>query len=497
MTLEDLIARYATSAFGLALLVLVVVLRALTRERSYRRELRGVQIYLLLFLGTAALRALAPDRWRRVDKALFVAGLVLFAFAVIRGAEATWSLVQRRRTGVEVPRILRDLFDGVLFVVVGLIILQATLSIDLSAVLASSAVLSLVLGLALQDTLSNLFAGLSLQAERPCGEGDFVRIGAQQGKVLEVGWRATRLLTGAGEALTIPNNTVAREAVFNLTRLGAAQRKVALQVSYAVPPNALKEAALKTVQAHPRVVPEPAPLVRTIDLGSSGIGYEVVFWVARFEEGLGVEDEVRTQLWYRLHRAGIALSPLGSEVRLARSGRPAAGTAQVDVGALLEQVDFLAPVDPPLRAALAARARVERFGGGELVLRQGQTEPAPFYVVAEGEVAVRVRGQDGRDREGARLGPGEFFGEMGVLAGESGAATVVAQGDCALVTLDRQAFEELFRRAPEAAKKLADVLTRRREALARAASATPAEAARPPEGPAVLERLKGIFKHLR
>ncbi|HUK66569.1 MAG TPA: mechanosensitive ion channel family protein [Anaeromyxobacteraceae bacterium] len=497
MTLEDVIARYATSAFGLALLVAALILRSISREQAYRRDLKGVQVYLLLFLGTAALRALAPDRWRRVDKALFVAGLVLFAFAVIRGAEATYSHVQRRRTGVEVPRILRDLFDGILFVVAALIILQATLSIDLSAVLASSAVLSIVLGLALQETLSNLFAGLSLQAERPFGEGDFVRIGTQQGKVLEVGWRATRLLTGAGEALTIPNNTVAKEAVFNLSRLRTAQRKVALSAGYGVPPNALKEAALAVVQAHPKALQDPAPVVRTVDLGQNGIAYELVFWVGRFEDGLPVEDDVRTQLWYRLHRAGIALSPLGSEVRLARSARPAAGVAEVEVKTLLDRVDFLAHVDAPLREALALRARVVRFGQGEVVVRRGEVEPSPFYVVAAGEVAVRVRSVDGSEREAARLGPGDFFGEMGVLAGEAGEGTVVAVKDCALAALDREAFAELFKQAPEAAKKLAEVLARRREALSQARSETTVPAARPPEGPAVLDRLKGIFKHLR
>jgi small-conductance mechanosensitive channel len=498
MTLEDLIARYATSAIGLALLVVVVILRAFTSEPAYRRELKGAQFYLLLFLGTAALRALVPDRWQRPDKILYVAGLVLFAFAVIRGAEATWSLVQRRRTGVEVPRILRDVFDGVLFAVAGLIILQATLSIDLSTVLASSAVLSIVLGLALQDTLSNLFAGLSLQAERPFAEGDFVRIGVQQGKVLEIGWRATRLRTGAGEALTIPNNTVAREAVFNLSRLGATQRKVTLSAGYGVPPNALKEAALSVVRAHPRVVSDPEPVVRTVDLGQSGIAYDLVFWVARFEDGIPAEDDIRTQLWYRLHRAGIALSPLGSEVRLARAARPAAGAAEVEVRALLDRVDFLAPVEPALKETLASRARVVRFGRSEVVVRPGEADTAPFYVVAVGEVAVLVRAPDGSEREVARLGPGDFFGEMRVLAGETGEETVVAIRDCALVALDREAFGELFQRAPEVAKKLADVLSARRAAQPRASSAAATSlASPPPEGPAVLERLRRIFKHLR
>lgn len=499
MDLEEILARYATSAFGFALLVAMSAARAVTADDTFRRDLRRAQGYLVAFLGTAFLRGVVPARWHwyRYDKYLFVAGLVLFAFGVIRGAAATLTHLHRRRSGVETPKILRDLVDGFLSVLALLLILQATFDIDLGAVLASSAVISLVLGLALQETLGNLFAGLSLQAERPFGEGDWVRIGAHQGKVVEIGWRATRILTGAGEGLTIPNNAVAKEAVYNLSRRGSVMRRVTLALAYDVPPNALKDAAMTVVRSNPRVVAEPAPIVRTAELASAAIQYEVLFWVNRWEQGGEVEEEVRSQLWYRLHRAGIALSAVGNEVRLARGERPAAGAEEVDVPALLAKVDFLAPVEPALRDALAGRARVARFGRGEIILRQDDTAPAPFYVVADGEAVVRVRAPDGREQELARLGPGEFFGEMAALTGEPRTATVAAAQDSALVAVDREAFAELFQRAPQAAQKLAEVLARRREGLARTVEQAATGAVRPPEEPhQLLDRLRAIFKNL-
>ena len=497
MTLEDILARYATSAFGFALLVVMMAARSVTGDDAYRRDLRGAEGYLLLFLGTAFLRVLTPERWHKLDKGILVAGLVLFSFGVIRGAAATWSLFHRRRTGVETPKILRDLVDGILFVLALLVILQATLDIDLTAVLASSAVISLVLGLALQETLGNLFAGLSLQAERPFGEGDWVKIGEHQGKVIEIGWRATKLLTGAGEGLTIPNNAVAKQAVLNLSRRGSVMRKVTLALPYDVPPNAFKDAALTVLRAHPRIVEEPAPLVRTAELAAGAIQYEVLFWVGRWEQGGEVEDEVRSQLWYRLRRAGLELRPVGSEVRLARPTLTTSQPDELDVGALLAQVDFLAPVEPRLRDALAARARVARFGRGEVVLRQGDTSPAPFYVVAEGEVVVRVRTPAGREDEVARLGPGEFFGEMAALTGDPRTATVAAARDSALVAVDREAFSDLFERAPQVARSLADVLATRRQGLVKTIEKAATGSERPSEEPhQLLDRLRGIFKNL-
>jgi small-conductance mechanosensitive channel/CRP-like cAMP-binding protein len=500
MAIEDILARYATGAAAIALLIAMWAVRAITVDEPFQRELKSAQGYLVLFLGTAFARLFTVSpRWRAFDKALFVAGLVLFAFGTIRGAAATWSVFHRRRTGIETPKILRDLVDAVLFLLAIIVILQATLDVNLSALLASSAVLSLVLGLALQETLGNLFAGLSLQAERPFAEGDWVKIGAHQGKVLEIGWRATRLQGGAGESLTIPNNAVAKEAVYNLTRRGAALRKVTLQVGYDVPPNAFKEAALSVVRSHPRVLPDPAPTVRAAELAQAAIVYEVAIWVARFELGAEVEDEVRSQLWYRLHREGIALSAVGNEVRLARgqTARPLPGAEDVDVPALLERVDFLRPVDPALRADLARRARVVRFGRGEAILRQGDPSTSAFYVVADGAVALRVRAPDGHEEESARLGPGEFFGEMGALVGQPGGAAATAASDCALVALDREAFSELFQRAPDVARQLTDVLSRRQEALERATErVAPGTAPRREEPQQLLEKLKDIFKHL-
>ncbi len=498
MPLEQLLGRWATSAAGLVLVLGLGVARALSSSPAFKHDLRGSQLYLAGFLATEALRRLAPDAWSGVDKALYVAGLLLFAFGAIRGVASTVIHLHRVRTGVETPRILRDIVDAALFLIALLVILQATLSIDLSTLLASSAVVSLVLGLALQETLGNLFAGLSLQAERPFSEGDWVRIGAHAGRVLEIGWRATRVQTGAGETLTIPNNAVAKEAIYNYSRRGSVLRSVKLGIGYETPPNVLKDLVLELVRSHPRVVAEPAPAVRTVDFGESTVAYEIQFWVARHEEGAAVEDDLRTQLWYRLRRAGIEIPFPTTHVRISRAGDRGGDEPAPDVAEMLSRVDFLAPLDPALRSELARRARLARFGRGEAILRQGDARPGPFYVVAEGEVAVRARADGGPEEEVARLGPGEFFGEMAVLTGAPRTATVVAARDSTLVAVDRDAFAELFDKAPHLAQRLAEVLARRREGLARALQARGVEPPSPaPEPHQLVERLKEIFHRLR
>jgi CRP-like cAMP-binding protein len=132
-----------------------------------------------------------------------------------------------------------------------------------------------------------------------------------------------------------------------------------------------------------------------------------------------------------------------------------------------------------------------------VVLRQGDTSPAPFYLVAEGEVMVRVRTPAGRDDEVARLGPGGFFGEMAALTGDPRTATVAAARDSTLVAVDREAFSELFEQAPQLARALADVLAKRRQGLVKTIERAATGSERPPEEPhQLLDRLRGIFKNL-
>ena len=142
------------------------------------------------------------------------------------------------------------------------------------------------------------------------------------------------------------------------------------------------------------------------------------------------------------------------------------------------------------RKVLAERARFLEYGPGQAVVRQGEIGDT-LYLVARGEVAVRVQ-VDAGEREVARLGRGALFGEMGVLTGEPRTATVVALGDAALLSVDRDAFERILSAEPDLARKLAETIARRRIALdaARAEQAAPAV-----EGEAsnLLDKIRDIF----
>ncbi len=477
-------------AVGVVLVVLLLASRLVSSDKELRRDLRGAFALLLAFLGLRlaawALEGSLPPAW---FKLLTVAWMLTFAFGCIRTAVAMALKLWRLRSPGELPKILRDVLDFVLYGLAALPILQTQLDLNLASLLATSAVLSVVIGLALQDTLGNLFAGLSLQLERPFQVGDVIQIGDHLGRVTQIAWRATRIATWRREIVTLPNSKVAKEVVKNFSNTAdpvAVDQFVGL--SFDAPPNAVKAAVVETLREVPHVLQEPAPMCRTWGYEEWCIRYQVRYFVADYQMADTVREEFFTRLWYRLRRDGIELPHPQRTVNV-RNEPPKPDVSAETVRELLRSVDLFALVEPAELEQLRAELVVRRFGKGERILQEGDAGHT-FYLVASGEVAVRT----GKGLvEVARLRRGHYFGEMSLLTGEPRAATVVALEDVVLLEVDRPTFARLFVAYPGLARQLSALLAQRRTQLRAVAQAHGGPQDSAPEAGHIFSKLRQIF----
>lgn len=475
---------------GAILAILLFGLHAASGDKDFRRDLRGairfLVAFLILRLGEWALHDEVPSS---LDQLIRVGWMLTFAFGVIRTCVSLALKVIRLRSTVATPKILRDVIDFVLYGLAALPILQSQLNLNLGGLLATSAVLSVVIGLALQETLGNLFAGLSLQLERPYQVGDFIRIGEDIGRVAQIGWRATRIITTRRESITLPNSKVAKEVVRNFS---FAYEPIAidiyLRLSYDTPPNRVKETVLDVMKEIPTLLQSPPPQCRTWGFEDSGVQYQLRFWVADYAHADNTREELYTRLWYRLRREGIEI-PFPQRVLHTRGESAARHEFSPEtVNELLRAVDLFSVLSPAeldeLRRELVAR----RFGKGERVIEEGE-EGRTFYLLASGEVSVRT----GKGHEVTRLQRGSYFGEMSLLTGEPRAATVVALEDTVLLELDRPAFARMFVSQPGLARQLSALLAQRRTQLRAVAEAGGGTVDSTPEAGRILGRLRQIF----
>lgn len=470
---------------GMLLLILVTFTRVVSKDVQLKADLRGA---LMFFSAWVVLRVIGYCveyfGLETAHKAATVAWMLAFAYGCVRTFVAGALFVYRRLSITATHKILRDVLDFALYVVATIPILKTQLQIDLTSLLATSAILSVVLGLALQETLGNLFAGLALQLERPFSAGDFINVGDHTGRVVQVAWRTTRIETFRQEAVTIPNSNIAKQPLRNFSRGGLPVGiDMTVGVAYDVPPNTVRVEVMAALAEIPLVLKEPAPLCRVSSFGDSAVMYLVRFFIADYGTVSGAQDEVYTRLWYRFSRAGIEI-PFPQRVVHTR-----AATTKSDMphGALLEQLDLFAPFSHEERVDLARSAVERRFGRGETLIREGD-EGHTFYVIVSGEVAVARGGT-----EVVRLTRGAYLGEMSLLTGEARSATVVAATDLVVLELDRAAFARHFSDHPERAQQMSDLLAKRRSQLDAVAAATGAP--RPQtQARDILARLKEIFR---
>lgn len=461
-------------------------LSRVSRDARYAADAKGAAVWFAIFvflrLNAFWIEPLTPPNssW---DAYLHVTWMVAFGFAAVRFVVGSVLWLRRAVLKRETAKIHRDVADFVLYVLVTIPILKFQLKIDVTTLLGTSAVLSLVLGFALQDTLGNLFSGLSLQLEAPYDVGDFIRVGEKEGRVVQVAWRSTRIETLRKEQITIPNSLIAKEHVTNFSRGGQPMAiDVEFGASYAAPPNTVKAQVLESLRETSLVLKEPTPWVGVLNFGDSAITYHLRFFIADFGKVPEVRDEILARLWYRFGRQGIDI-PFPQRVLHLRTEEPAP-KKELDVQ-LLQRLPLFSAF-PKEEAEALARAAVERrYGTGEEVIVEGRPGSS-FYLVSSGRLSVRAGG-----KEIAVLEPGAAFGEMTLLTGEPRTATVVALEDCVLFELGREAFSHHMQTRPERLAQLAELIEQRKAGLAAASEASALDKA-PVQGK-VLDRLRELF----
>jgi len=228
-------------------------------------------------------------------------------------------------------RLFADLAAALVYVVALVGIMDTVLKQPISAVLATSGVMAIVLGLALQNTLADVFAGLAINIERPFGAGDWISVGADvEGQAMEINWRATRIKTIANEMIVIPNSIVAKAMVTNHRRLKVPQvRSIRLRIDHKIPPSRAIDILQKAAAGCPGLSHGALPVARACEFADALVGYELVYSLDDWTQRDSVRSTLISSVADALLDAGIDLGTPPLDVRFLplASGAVARGAA--------------------------------------------------------------------------------------------------------------------------------------------------------------------------
>ncbi|ASJ11247.1 mechanosensitive ion channel protein MscS [Thermococcus sp. P6] len=205
-----------------------------------------------------------------------------------------------------VVEFLARFLSALLYVAVLLLAVRALGIQTGSVVLGLSAVIGLILGFGLQDTLTNLAAGVWIAALRPIDVGEVVEVAGKTGKVNAVGIMSTELMTPDNTLITIPNKLVWGSVITNYTRMPTRRVDVDVGVAYGTDLDRAIKLAMDLMKNHPKVLDEPEPGVVITALADSSINLQLRAW-AKTEDYWAVKGDLTKGIYELYTREGIEI----------------------------------------------------------------------------------------------------------------------------------------------------------------------------------------------
>jgi len=430
----------------------------------------------------------------------------LGAALVFTTALLLWTLVDRlicgawlsRRQNVQIPIILRQLGGLFVIIVAGSSILKWGYQLELTGLLATSGIAAVILGFAMQDLLANVIAGFSIHMTRAYRVGDWLLLGekSERAEVTEINWRSTRLVNNDQISYEIPNSEIVKNRIVNLnypTPEHAVRMRIGLD--YDVPPALAKETLLAAAANAQGVIESPAPTVFLCDFGDHSVIYELRVWMRQANLYNVACDDIRTAIWYEFKRRDIRIPfPIRSlEVR--QSNEPSYFTDAKTRAAEIVAGKALNCLTPEDARTLVSRGIIVLFGPGEALVTGGENGTSMF-IILNGEVQVTGKSDRGALIVLAKLGPGEYFGEISLLTGEPRNATVRAETDTLVLEIRKSDIYPLIEANPTLAERLGELLERRQlerqEAIDGKAGTTESQSPSPPLR-RLTERIRTFF----
>ena len=440
--------------FPVALLILTEVHASLQRRgSSFVKPVVLLRNYVLpalalLLLISQVESASVEASWSRIIATALGFLIILF---VLSGANAV--LFSNASSGTwrsRLPSIFVDLGRLVVIVISLGVLFSVVWGADVGGLFAALGVTSIVIGLALQNAVGSIIAGLLLLFEQPFQLGDWLDTAPAKGRIVEVNWRAVHIDTGNGLQI-VPNALLATGSFKNLSRVQGASYKASCTVTFSAddPPDRVVEVLLATA----RDVPARAPLLEPSAAPIGEAQYRVAIPLSSPADESAAKTVLLQRLWYSSRRAGLHLDDAAT---------PGSGD---EVEAEVARVASALHIPAGDIQLARGEARLVSYASGEVVQRVGDV-PKALRFISRGHVSLVVNTPDGHVLSIGELGPGEYFG-LTALTRQKVISGVVASSETTILEVSRETMDVIVRAHPHLARRLGEAIdVRRRQASA-------------------------------
>jgi small-conductance mechanosensitive channel len=339
-------------------------------------------------------------------------------------------------------RLLPDLTAAAIYTAAVSVVLTSVLALPIGGLLATSGILAIVLGLALQNTLADVFAGIAFGIEAPFNVGDRISLGEKiEGTVVQMNWRSVRILTDGDDLAIIPNSVVAKSDIVN--RSFPTRVRLAF-IELSCPAASNPERVIDTLQQAtllcPTILPAPSSSAALTRLGSTESRYRVTFSVTDTEHLATTKDLLLRHARRQLYYSGLYFSCVAADIG---THGEATSRAFHAVLRLLQDIMLFEALEARQLADLAGRLKPRSLEPGNVLFTQGGTE-ATLFIVVSGIIEISQHTELSGQQTAGFIGAGDYIGEISLLTGASYAATATARSHCKLYGVDCNVIKPLL-----------------------------------------------------
>ena len=384
-------------------------------------------------------------------------------------------------------KMISDLLAGLIYVAAVLAVANFVFGVAIAGLVATSGVLAILLGLALQSTLSDVFSGLAVGLERSYKPGDVIWVkGGIEGQVIQINWRSTQIATTNDSIAIVPNSVIAKSRLENRTA-PTPTRSVMITIHADAsidPPRVL--AALRAAALSSRYpLPAPAFSAECIALFGDGNAYDLRFVVTTSDEVRPARTDILAQIHRHFRHAGIGFGI--SEVEPQPPARPPS------LYEMLATSDAFGALAPTQRETLAEHFAPTNVAPEQALLREGACIDA-VYLLTGGAVEIS-RTHAGSRHVLRHASPGDTVGMLDLITGMPSTATARTLTPVSAYRLAGDSLSALLREHPELAAAL-EAEARRGEAWLRCELTADEQASMAAKPEFLLARLRDFLQRL-
>jgi small-conductance mechanosensitive channel/CRP-like cAMP-binding protein len=398
--------------------------------------------------------SLAPD-----SHGIYVGGLEIMWWLA-----AAWTLLGFLRAFVTLgqrpheAKLLQELCATLIYAAVIFGIIGYVFDLPLRGLLATSGAIAIIIGLALQSTLSDVFSGIVLSIERPYRVGDWLVVDdSAQGTVIETNWRATRILTASCDEASFPNSVLAKSRLINRSRPTRSHgATLCVKLSSSLAPSAGCRLLSEILLGSTKILRDPPPTVTVKDMSAEMTEWELFYFVSDIND----LPEAQNELFERIHRstaaAGVQFAPRLSAIGPTIPDELSPRSRQAAPERLLRGISLFSSLTPSECEALTAQLVRRDYRAGEVIVSSGTVVQA-LCILSYG-VLIAAEHEGGRPVERVRLTPGNYFGEMGLLTGQALNGEIRALTDVVIYEISKDAIWPLLQARPHMVVELGEAL---------------------------------------